>query len=222
MNEPLELRYRLMGLLPIAFFVVQTIHYWRFGGMGHLLWICNLGNVLLGIGLLVSHRELIRTAAIWTIPGLAIWIFYVLIPSGIYFSTTLAHVGGIIVGMIALSRVRMDRWAWAYAFAWGLLTQLVARLVAPAELNVNVAHRVQDGMEQTFTSYWKFWIVLMIAVASTLWLIGKALAFVWPERSFSVPGPVAPGPYRQAGAPVISPGRPPGDSDSVSASEKTS
>ena len=188
MNGRLDPRYRLMGVLPLVFFAVQTIHYWRFGGVGNLLWMCNLGNVLLGIGLLIDHRELIRAAAIWTIPGLGIWIVYVLVPSGFYFSTTLAHVGGFIVGMIALRRVRMDRTAWIYAFAWGLLTQIAARLLAPADLNVNVAHRVQDGWDKTFTSYWKFWIVLTISVAVTLWLIGRALLLIWPPKSASLFG----------------------------------
>jgi len=180
MNEPLETRYRLMGLLPLAFFAVQTIHYWRFGGMGHLLWMCNLGNVLLGVGLLLGHRELIRAAAIWTIPGLVVWVIYVLLPSGLYFSTTLAHVGGFVVGLIALRRVGMDGRAWVYAFAWYLFAQLAARLIGPPELNVNVAHRVQDGWDKTFTSYWKFWIVLTVGVAAITWVIGKALSLIWP------------------------------------------
>lgn len=216
MRQPLETRYRLLGLLPIAFFAVQTIHYVRFGGLGNLLWMCNLSNVLLGIGLLISHRELIRAAAIWTIPGLALWIIYVLVPSGFYLSTTLAHVGGFIVGMVALQRVRMDRRAWAYAFAWGGLTQLAARFLAPAELNVNVAHRVQDGMETAFTSYWKFWIVLMIAVAITLWSIGKLLSLIWPvaveERTIG----------SENAAAAISPEPPPADLESARASEKMS
>ena len=182
MNDPIEMRHRLLGVMPLVFFAVQAIHYWRFGGMGHLLWMCNLGNVLLGIGLLLNHRELIRAAAIWTIPGLVLWIIYVLLPSGFYFSTTLAHVGGFIVGMIALHRVRMDRTAWVYAFAWWLFTQLAARLLAPAELNVNLAHRVQDGWDKTFASYWKFWVVLMVCAAATMWLIGKALSLIWPAH----------------------------------------
>jgi hypothetical protein len=182
MSQPLETRYRLMGLLPLAFFAVQTIHYWRFGGMGHLLWMCNAGNVLLGIGLLMSHRELIRAAAIWTIPGLAVWIKYVLLASGLYFSTTLAHVGGITVGLIALRRVGMDRFAWIYAFAWYLAAQLAARLLAPPELNVNVAHRIQPGWEGAFGSYWKFWIVMVAVAAFMLWAIGKALSLIWPAR----------------------------------------
>ena len=192
MTEPLETRYRLMGLLPLAFFAVQAIHYWRFGGLGHLLWMCNAGNVLLGVGLLLSHRELIRAAAIWTIPGLVLWIIYVLLPSGLYFSTTQAHVGGFIVGMLALRRVGMDRLAWIYAFAWYLLTQLVARLLTPADLNVNAAHRVQDGWDKTFTSYWKFWLVGTAVAGVTLWLIGKLLSLIWPAP-VTEPRPVASG-----------------------------
>jgi len=198
MKAGLETRYRVLGLLPLVFFAVQTIHYWRFGGMGHLLWMCNLGNVLLGIGLLVGHRELIRAAAIWTIPGLVVWIIYVLLPSGFYFSTTLAHVGGFTVGVIALRRVGMDGRAWIYAFAWYLFTQLAARLLAPPELNVNVAHRVQDGWDKTFTSYWKFWLVVTIAVCVVIWIIGKLLSLIWPAKSVSEPGAVATGSEIQA------------------------
>ena len=183
MNGRLDTRYRLLGLLPLMFFLVQTIHYWRYGGLGNLLWMCNAGNVLLGIGLLIGHRELIRAAAIWTIPGLAIWIKYVLLASGFYFSTTLAHVGGLTVGMIALRRVGMDRFAWIYAFGWYLLTQVAARLLAPPDLNVNVAHHIQAGWETAFSVYWKFWIVMTVVVAVGLWVIGKLLSLVWPARS---------------------------------------
>ena len=197
MSEPLQTRYRLMGLLPLAFFAVQTIHYWRFGGMGHLLWMCNAGNVLLGIGLLLGYRELIRAAAIWTIPGLVVWVIYVLLPSGFYFSTTLAHVGGFIVGLIALRRVGMDRFAWIYAFAWYLVTQVAARVLTPAELNVNLSHRVQDGWNNAFMSYWKFWLVLTVVTGAVLWAIGKVLSLIWPAR-VTEPRAIASGSYTQA------------------------
>jgi hypothetical protein len=183
MDPPLETRYRLLGVLPLLFFLVQTIHYWRYGGMGNLLWMCNAGNVLLGVGLLLGHRELIRAAAIWTIPGLGIWIRYVLLASGFYFSTTLAHVGGIIVGLIALRRVRMDKLAWLYAFGWFLLTQLAARLFSAPELNVNVAHKIQTGWETLFSSYWKFWVVTTLTVAAVMWALGRVLALLWPVKT---------------------------------------
>ena len=182
MPRQLTSRFRLLGLLPLFFFLAQTVHYWRVGGVGNLLWMCNVGNLLLAIGLLFAQRELIRAAAIWTMPGLIIWIRYVVLEYDYVFSSLLAHVGGIAIGLIALRRVRMDRLAWVYAFAWYLLVQLAARLLTAPELNVNLAFRIQPGWEQTFSSYWKFWIAACAVVAAGLWAIGKALSLIWPAR----------------------------------------
>ena len=181
MDWRLNTRFRLIGLLPLIFFLAQTVHYWRFGGLGNLLWMCNVGNLLLAIGLFLEHRELIRATAIWTIPGLGIWTWYVLLNGVPPFSSTLAHVGGIVVGLIALNRVRMDRIAWIYAFAWYLFLQLASRLVTSPVLNVNVAHHIQSGWEKSFSSYWKFWIVMSTIVAAGLWVMGLLLSLIWPS-----------------------------------------
>jgi hypothetical protein len=185
-------RFRLIGFLPLAFFVAQLIHYWRFGGLGNLAWMCNVGNLLLALGLFLNHKELIRASAIWTVPGLGIWFWYVWLTGSTGFSSTLAHVGGIIVGLLVLNRVRMDRIAWLYAFAWYLFMQLVSRAVTSPEVNANVAHHIQTGWENTFSSYWKFWLVMTIVVASALWAIGMMLSWIWPS-GVSEPGAVATG-----------------------------
>ena len=109
------------------------------------------------------------------------WVQYVLLDYGFLFSSALAHVGGIIVGLIALRRVGMDRTAWLYAFAWALFMQMAARLLTTPELNVNISHNIQPGWERYFTSYWKFWIVLNLATAFVLWTLGRILSSLWPE-----------------------------------------
>lgn len=147
--------------------------------------MCNVGNLLLAIGMFLDHRELIRAAAIWTIPGLGVWFWYVWLNGDTAASSTLAHVGGIVVGLFVLRRVRMDRIAWLYAFVWYLFMQIVSRLVTPAELNVNVAHHIQAGWEGAFSSFWKFWLVMTLVVAVGLWLIGLVLSWIWPARSIS-------------------------------------
>jgi L-asparagine transporter-like permease len=76
----------------------------------------------------------------------------------------------------------MDRIAWLYAFVWYLFMQLAARLLTSAPFNVNLAHRVQPGWGNTFSSYWKFWIVLTVVVAAGLWIIGLVLSRIWPAR----------------------------------------
>ncbi len=181
MLGPGTARFRLIGLLPFAFFAAQVVHYWRFGGLGNLAWMCNVGNLLLAIGLFLNHKELIRASAIWTIPGLGIWILYVGLPGGC--TSALAHVGGIIVGMFVLSRVRMDRIAWLYAFAWYLFVQVISRVFTSPDLNVNVVYRIQPGWQNAFSSYWKFWLVMTMVVALGLWLIGLLLALIWPAAS---------------------------------------
>ena len=175
--------FRLIGLLPLAFFLLQVIHYWRYGGLGNLVWMCNVGHLLLALGLFLNHKELIRASAIWTIPGLGVWFWYVWLPGGL--SSAVAHIGGIIVGMFVLGRVRMDRIAWVYAFAWYLFMQLVSRLITSPEINANVAHHMQTGWEATFGSYWKFWLVMSVVVATVLWMIGLVLSWIWPARSIS-------------------------------------
>jgi len=101
---------------------------------------------------------------------------------GVFFSSTLAHVGGFIVGLIALRRVGMDQHAWLYAFVWYLGVQLLSKLLTRADLNVNVAHSIDPGWRNTFVSYWKFWFVLSVVVATLLWLLGLLLRLVWPDR----------------------------------------
>src|SRR5260370_10820317 len=76
MPRPLTLRFRLLGFLPVIFFLAQTVHYWRVGGLGNLLWMCNVGRLVLAIGLFLDRRELIRADAIWQIPGLGLCIPY--------------------------------------------------------------------------------------------------------------------------------------------------
>ena len=188
MPGQLNPRFRLIGLLPLTFFLAQTAHYWRVGGMGNLLWMCNIGNLLLAVGLFLNHRELIRATAIWAIPGLGIWARYVLFEYDFVVSSALAHVGGIVVALMVLRRVRMDRIAWVYAFAWYLFMQIVSRLATPSVLNVNVSHRVQTGWENAFSSYWKFWIVMTVVVAFCLWAIGLILSWIWPMRDSEVRG----------------------------------
>jgi hypothetical protein len=147
-----------------------------------MLWICNIGNLILAIALFINHATLIRVVALWTIPGLVIWFVYVVMSWGVFLSSTLAHVGGLIVAMIALRRVGMDRFGWIYSMAGYLVIQLVSRWLTPAVLNVNLAHSVQDGWATTFGSYWKFWIVITFVALVTVWSLGIVFRWMWPTE----------------------------------------
>ena len=189
-------QFRLLGFLPLIFFFAQAIHYWEIDELGHVLWMCNIGNLVLALGLFLGNPILIRVAVLWTIPGLIVWGIYVVPTWGMLLtgkynlsqffgvvSSSLAHLGGISVGLIALRRVRMDRRAWLYAFAWYFVMQLVSRLLTSPAMNVNLSHRIQDGFEGAFGSYWKFWLVLTLLVGLIGWLLNMLLYSLWPAHS---------------------------------------
>lgn len=181
-DNPPSLWFRLMGLLPLAFFLAQGAHYWRINELGHMLWMCNIGNLVLAIGLFLNNALLIRVAVIWMFPGLMVWVVYVALAWGMFLSSTLAHVGGLIVGIFALSRVGMDRAGWGYALGWYFLVQFLSRVLTPVNLNVNVAHQVDQAWQDTFHAYWKFWLVLTVLTAILLWIIGTVLHRIWPTK----------------------------------------
>ena len=178
-------RMRLLGLLPLLFFLAQGVHYYRINQLGHMLWMCNIGNLVLALGLFFEKPLLVRVAAIWTIPGLIIWFLYVVLAWGVFFTSTLAHVGGLAVGAIALKTYRMDRNSWRFAFGWSLLVQLISRFITAPELNVNLAHAVQPGWERTFPSYWMFWLATTLLSVVVLWLSALLWRSLWPTLESS-------------------------------------
>lgn len=180
MNLSPRTRLRLLGILPLLFFLAQGSHYWRTNELGNMFWMCNLGNLILALGLFFEKPIVVRLAAIWTIPGLIVWFLYVVLTWGVFFSSTLAHVGGLAVAAIALKTYRMDRRSWSYAFGWYLAVQLISRFCTAPELNVNLAHAIQPGWERSFSSYWVFWLTLTIATAAVLWLSGLLWRTLWP------------------------------------------
>jgi hypothetical protein len=191
---------RVLGILPLAFFSAQAIHYWQINELGHMLWMCNIGNLVLALGLFFEQAVLIRVAVIWMVPGVAVWFLYYVVPTwGMFLSgrfgyvqlfgvlsSSLVHLGGLSVGLVVLRRVGMDARAWLYAFVWYFVVQLLSRFVTPAPMNVNVSHSIQAGWEQTFSTYLRFWFVLTTLVGVCLWIIGRLLRTIWPAAPASI------------------------------------
>jgi hypothetical protein len=185
MNLSPRTKLRLLGILPLIFFLAQSVHYWKRNELGNLMWMCNIGNLLLAMGLFLEEPVIVRLAAIWTLPGLLIWFLYVVLVWEVFLSSFLAHVGGLAVAMVALTQYGMDRTSWRWAFGWYLVIQLASRFVTAPALNVNLAHAIQTGWEHTFHSYWSFWLVLTLATIISLWLSSLLLWRIWPSEYFA-------------------------------------
>jgi len=181
-SRKLTLGFRLLGLLPLLFFLLHANYYRQVGGMSNMLWMCNIGNLVLAVGLFLASPILIRLAVIWLIPGLPIWLWFVVRPGGWILTSFFAHAGGLTVGLIAMQKVRASRWMWLQAFVWFLLVQEICRLFTPVGPNVNAAHLIYGEFEPLFNRYWQFWTVGTLVVAIGLWIMGFLLLKLFPPH----------------------------------------
>ncbi len=173
---------RLLGVLPLVFFTLHALGDWRDGGWPHMLWMCIIGNLLIAFGIFLRVAHSIRIGVSWLLLGLGLWLWFVVAREGTTLPSVLAHVGGLIVGLIAVSRVGADASTWLYASIWYIAMQHVCRMITPAELNVNIAHRVYDGLEEFFATYGIFWAATTMLAAFGLWVIGLGLQKLWPAK----------------------------------------
>jgi hypothetical protein len=175
LQQSLLIRRRLLGLFALSFFILHGLYYLRHGGLSHMLWMCNIGNLLLAIGLFFDQAIPVRVAVFWLIPGVFLWFYFMALQGGFLFTSMISHLGGLAVGIMALRRVGVTRATWLYALLWYLLVQQICRLATPAEPNVNVAHNVFEGWETIFRTYWQFWIATTTTTGIGLWILEIAL-----------------------------------------------
>jgi hypothetical protein len=177
-----SVRFRLLSLLPFAFWLGQAVHYWRHDGLPHLLWMCNIGNLLLAIGLFFQINWLSRLAAIWLIPGIVIWLQYIIAWQNFVISSFFVHIGGFVVSLYVLHKLGSSHQMALHAILWYLILQLFCRLFTDPQMNINVAHSVYGDLNKTFDSYWKFWLAATALVVFGMFMIQLVLLRIFPSR----------------------------------------
>lgn len=177
-------RFRWLGVLPITFMLVRLLVLWRDNKAFDIFWVCNLSNLALGIGILTNQAKIIRPAAFWLLLGLPLWLHYAITTGDYQFTSALTHIGGNLIGLLALAKVRVDKWSWGYAIAGFWVLQLFSRLFTPPEMNINVAHNLRFTFgENTSLSYWQFWIASTVMYTFWLWLINLLTRKIFPAKS---------------------------------------
>ena len=177
-----DVGWRLVGLVPLVVFGVHFHRNWGEGNPGHVLWMCHVSNLALGVGMVLGRPFLFRMAVLWLLPGIPLWMMDMARTGQMPVITFFSHLGGAAVALVAIHRVRGGRWAWLHAWLLYLVCQQVARMVTRPELNVNVAHRIYPGWERWFGAYWQYWIFTTGSAALGLWVLGWVLCRVVPPK----------------------------------------
>jgi hypothetical protein len=179
---------RLSGILLLSFFLIRLAEVWRLGTLADVLWMCNIANLGLALGLFAGQPVMIRPAVLWLGLGFPQWVWFMTQAGNYAFSSWLTHIGALAVGIVAIARVRAERRAWIYAFIWFLVIQQFCRLFTPPALNVNMAHGMQIAdihtvWQKIFTAYWQFRVTTTLLTALCLWVAGVILRRLFPPRA---------------------------------------
>lgn len=124
---PLPLWFRLGGLIPLGFFVVRLIDYVKWGTPSHIWWSCHIANLTLAVGMFLGNLLLLRLAALWLVLGLPPWALDMALTRIVWPSSLLTHLGGAVLAVLVLSKIRIGRGVWWIALLWFLGLQLLSR-----------------------------------------------------------------------------------------------
>ena len=113
--------WRLLGFLPLAFFLARLGYFIHYGGTSQILWMCHLSNLTLAIGLLFDLPLWVGVSAYWLVLAIPFWVVDVLgfgmegidIPGHSCRRDDHCCAGPI--------RIDPPRRIWAYALAWHLV-----------------------------------------------------------------------------------------------------
>lgn len=183
----MTLRFRLAGLLPLAFFFARVVEYVRVGTPQHILWSCHVSNLMLAIGMFFGIPFLIRITAFWLILGVPPW-FYDMVATGLITPVSIfSHLGGASLGIYALWKVRPKCGSWILSLLFFLILQQITRLLTPADIymNVNVAHFAYGPWKDLITDYRIYWVVNTFLTGLALWIMEWMLIFLLQNREGS-------------------------------------
>ena len=182
------LRFRLLGLLPLCFFIARAIEYVSIAKTPEqMLWSCHVSNLMLAVGIFLGNPLLIRVAVFWQILGLPPWIMDAVVTGMIKTVSIFSHLGGSIVAIIAIRQVGAKRWSWIPSLIYFVILQQITRLltVPGPYTNVNVAHFAYGAMKDWFPVYWKYWLVNTSVVALTLIILEFVFLWLFPTKAKS-------------------------------------
>jgi hypothetical protein len=183
-----DIRFRLIGVLPISMFIARAIQYIQLGEPGWIIASCHISNLMLGVGMIFRTPLLIRVGAIWLVIGLPMWAIDAVLSWVLWWSSIYSHVGGFLIALYAISKTRATGKSWLLALVWFVFLQLVTRYTTTPktlEMNPNVAHFTYPLVEGWFSSYWEFWPVCLIFIAVMVWGVEVTLRMFYPLEGAS-------------------------------------
>ena len=131
-----------LGLLAIAFWSTHATTHLVRGTPEHLLWVCNVAGLVVGLGLLTGWRWLAATGTLVLLVGTPSWFVNLFIRGTFLPTSLLPHFGGLILGLVGFKLLGPPHGDWPKALGLVALLLLISPLLTAEADNVNLVNGV--------------------------------------------------------------------------------
>jgi hypothetical protein len=131
-----------LGLLGGLFWGAHALDSVLLGQSADLLWMCNLGGLLLAVGLGQGAPRLVALSASWMVLGVPLWALDVLLTGQTRPSSVLSHLGGLALALFGVTWLGWPPRTWIAASLALVGLLLLCRALTPSEANVNLVFEV--------------------------------------------------------------------------------
>ena len=170
-----------LGIAALGCYAVHAAYHLAHGQAENLLWACHFGAVLVGIGLVVSSATLNGVGALLLCMGTPLWLRDLVAGAKFMPTSCFTHIGALLIGLYGAWRLGMPQGLWWKSSAALMTLIVIARLVTPAEANVNVAFSIHPGWEPLFPSH-KSYLTIMVLLASVYFFITQQVLIFCNKR----------------------------------------
>lgn len=161
-----------LGVLLIGFFVCSGVSYYqRDHHLEHLIWSCNLTNLVLALAIWRQSNWWKRTAVLATLGGIPLWLIDEIIHPEWQWHSVFSHLGAGVIGVWIYAKMPVEKKWWWKGFGFMVASQLLARLLTHPEYNINVSYLSYHSD----IDFPVFLIGFDITVALQVYLIEKGL-----------------------------------------------
>lgn len=172
---------RAAAALCFLFYGAHAAYYATHGqSLANMLWACHLATLMIGIGLLSGVAWLNAVGLLWLCLGLPVWLLDITNGGRFLPTSTLTHVGGLIVGFWGLRQLGSPPPAGWLAAAGLLAVHLLSRAVTPPAENVNLAFAMWRGADRYFSSHTVYVSTLLAVSTATFAALNPLLRKLGP------------------------------------------
>ena len=167
---------RLLGLLPLYFFLHTAVFYWGTPEAPHILWVCNISNILMGLGMLLGKQTWTLVGLVWIIAGIPLWLIDGFVVTGFEYHSFLTHISSPIIGFYFCRKQGPPSGIiWIYAFIYFVALQILTHYNTPPELNINVSHDSYGPFAGYFPNYTVYYLANAPLLMGYLFLLDRKL-----------------------------------------------